>query len=105
MFPKRGMVQLSGPELAQDDSHHPALSGFALTPEILELSPSVGDLSSSFAPEDWSSHALTFRPAEKLHWSPLKLVQPRLLPMWLLMVGLWDLTVFGAEGLCTMHTI
>lgn len=43
MFPKRGMVQLSGPELAQDDSHHPALSGFALTPEILELSPSVGD--------------------------------------------------------------
>lgn len=43
MFPKRGMVQLSGPELAQDDSHHPSLSGFALTLEILELSPSVGD--------------------------------------------------------------
>lgn len=39
MFPKRGMVQLSGPELAQDDSHHPALSGFALTSGILELSP------------------------------------------------------------------
>lgn len=32
-------------------------------------------------------------------------MQPRLLPVWLLMVGLWDLTVFGAEGLCTMHTI
>lgn len=43
MFPKEGSVRLSGPELAQDGSHHSALSGFALNPEILELSPFFGD--------------------------------------------------------------